>query len=168
MGLLPGASRTEWERFAAQIGIPFVVGNPGEITGVDGHLVVAYDAAESKRVRLGMWQAGRWMWLLLDADGAGRAAAALADAQARIVDHGAPDPAPEPLAPLDPYRCPCHTWAGDMRVWDWARRHNPMCDGRGDNIGVTKAPAADPVVDVDEDGWCRCDDHQRWKREVQP
>jgi hypothetical protein len=62
----------------------------------------------------------------------------------------------------EPGECPCLAWAqADMRQSHHGIEHHQRCDGTGHHLDKPRE------VDVDEDGWCRCERHQQWKRDVQ-
>lgn len=63
----------------------------------------------------------------------------------------------EPAAHPADAVCPCINWCGDIRI---RHGHHIRCDGRG---GWVERPR---FVEVDSDGWCVCEMHQKWKREA--
>lgn len=48
-----------------------------------------------------------------------------------------------------------------MRTGHAGQRHHARCDGHGSH-----GEPVEPPVEVDGDGWCVCEWHQRWKAEV--
>lgn len=91
MKLTPDHTLAEWERFAAEAGIPYVATRDKVTVGDPGRASVAYDAVVSQQVRLYAWDPKReWSFVEMTAADARRLAAELMFAADRV-DNGGQD-----------------------------------------------------------------------------